>query len=444
MVRVRVEPRVREVHAADPVDRRDAARATARSGHAAGDEVRAVRALERVVGRVEQQAHVRARARRAELPVLVRLVPDHPAPHVGIALRRRVGEVRERARALRRPVRGAAAVGPARRADERHDRRDAARAQPAEQDVAGGPAVRRVEMRRRLRRTLRRDLVPAQVDADDVDAERVDLVEPLVERPRPPEQPRVVLDPVLNVGGGIRACLENEERTERDDRREHDSKHAANVATPCFQVVSLSSGLRERSRAPPCGLAPLHRGNSQHRLDPDRDRSDDERQSQLQDAHRTGHDGALYAVTDGTTARHRPADRARGALRRPVAGASVRGGRPSRAPAADRRRPHGGPARAHRRRRDPRRRRRLDPGRARRTPAPALPANGRDPAQPHQVWYRSEIEYGPFEREVSLAVDVDASRASATYERGLLRVVLPVAERAPSPARLTIAIRRIG
>lgn len=66
------------------------------------------------------------------------------------------------------------------------------------------------------------------------------------------------------------------------------------------------------------------------------------------------------------------------------------------------------------------------------------------PRSDDQVWYRSEIEYGPFEREVSLALDVDASRASATYERGLLRVVLPVVARAPAPARLTIAIRRIG
>jgi HSP20 family protein len=66
------------------------------------------------------------------------------------------------------------------------------------------------------------------------------------------------------------------------------------------------------------------------------------------------------------------------------------------------------------------------------------------PRADDQVWYRSEIEYGPFEREVSLALDVDASRASATYERGLLRVVLPVVARAPAPARLTIAIRRIG
>jgi len=66
------------------------------------------------------------------------------------------------------------------------------------------------------------------------------------------------------------------------------------------------------------------------------------------------------------------------------------------------------------------------------------------PRTPDQVWYRSEIEYGPFEREVSLALDVDAGRATATYERGLLRVVLPVAERAPAAAKLTIAIRRVG
>ena len=66
------------------------------------------------------------------------------------------------------------------------------------------------------------------------------------------------------------------------------------------------------------------------------------------------------------------------------------------------------------------------------------------PRSADQVWYRSEIEYGPFEREMSLALDVDASRASATYERGLLRVVLPVTERAPAAARLTIAIRRTG
>jgi HSP20 family protein len=42
-----------------------------------------------------------------------------------------------------------------------------------------------------------------------------------------------------------------------------------------------------------------------------------------------------------------------------------------------------------------------------------------------------EIEYGPFQRKVALSQDIDPERATATYERGILRVVLPVA---PKPA----------
>jgi HSP20 family protein len=57
-------------------------------------------------------------------------------------------------------------------------------------------------------------------------------------------------------------------------------------------------------------------------------------------------------------------------------------------------------------------------------------------------WYRSEIEYGPFEREVSLAFDVNVEEAKASYERGLLRIVLPVAERPPAPMRVTIEVLR--
>lgn len=57
-------------------------------------------------------------------------------------------------------------------------------------------------------------------------------------------------------------------------------------------------------------------------------------------------------------------------------------------------------------------------------------------------WYRSEIEYGPFEREVSLAFDVNVEEASASYQRGLLRIVLPVAERPPAPVRVSIEVRR--
>jgi HSP20 family protein len=57
-----------------------------------------------------------------------------------------------------------------------------------------------------------------------------------------------------------------------------------------------------------------------------------------------------------------------------------------------------------------------------------------------RVSYRQmEIEYGPFQRRVMLAEDVDPSRAEATYERGLLRVVMPLAQR-PRTGRITIAL----
>ena len=61
------------------------------------------------------------------------------------------------------------------------------------------------------------------------------------------------------------------------------------------------------------------------------------------------------------------------------------------------------------------------------------------------LWYRSEIEYGPFERELELSDDVSARDAEASYERGLLRIVLPIAKRRPSRrARAAIEVRRVA
>ena len=37
-----------------------------------------------------------------------------------------------------------------------------------------------------------------------------------------------------------------------------------------------------------------------------------------------------------------------------------------------------------------------------------------------------EIEYGEFERRIDLGENVNADKASAAYERGLLRIVLPL------------------
>ena len=54
----------------------------------------------------------------------------------------------------------------------------------------------------------------------------------------------------------------------------------------------------------------------------------------------------------------------------------------------------------------------------------------RRPGLACRVSYRQmEIEYGPFQRRISLAEDVDPSSAQATYEHGLLKVVLPLAQK---------------
>jgi HSP20 family molecular chaperone IbpA len=37
-----------------------------------------------------------------------------------------------------------------------------------------------------------------------------------------------------------------------------------------------------------------------------------------------------------------------------------------------------------------------------------------------------EIEYGDFERRIELGEDVDTARTEATYDRGMLRIVLPL------------------
>jgi HSP20 family protein len=51
------------------------------------------------------------------------------------------------------------------------------------------------------------------------------------------------------------------------------------------------------------------------------------------------------------------------------------------------------------------------------------------PTIPGAHYQVMEIEYGAFERRVELGEDVDASGATAAYERGMLKIVLPVARR---------------
>ena len=52
-----------------------------------------------------------------------------------------------------------------------------------------------------------------------------------------------------------------------------------------------------------------------------------------------------------------------------------------------------------------------------------------------------EIEYGRFRRTLALPADVDTSAASASYEHGILTVVLPIASTPPSAKPVPIEVR---
>jgi len=66
----------------------------------------------------------------------------------------------------------------------------------------------------------------------------------------------------------------------------------------------------------------------------------------------------------------------------------------------------------------------------------------RRPPHACRVSYRQmEIEDGPFQRRITLAEDVDPNGGEATYDRGLLRVVLPLAPK-PPVGSVTIVLGR--
>jgi HSP20 family molecular chaperone IbpA len=55
-------------------------------------------------------------------------------------------------------------------------------------------------------------------------------------------------------------------------------------------------------------------------------------------------------------------------------------------------------------------------------------------------YFNMEIEDGPFQRRVQFTEAIDAAGATAEYRRGLLTVTLPVAERKPVGAKISIKI----
>ncbi len=59
-----------------------------------------------------------------------------------------------------------------------------------------------------------------------------------------------------------------------------------------------------------------------------------------------------------------------------------------------------------------------------------------------RTYQQMEVEYGPFQRVIQLPDDADPATAEATYDKGLLRIVMPIAKPAPRVRPVPIHVRR--
>lgn len=73
-----------------------------------------------------------------------------------------------------------------------------------------------------------------------------------------------------------------------------------------------------------------------------------------------------------------------------------------------------------------------------------LSGERRRPRVAGQVYQQMEIEYGAFSRTIQLIEDVDVAAATASYERGLLTIVLPISAEAPRAEPVPILVVRTG
>jgi HSP20 family protein len=63
------------------------------------------------------------------------------------------------------------------------------------------------------------------------------------------------------------------------------------------------------------------------------------------------------------------------------------------------------------------------------------------PTKCNRRYHQMELDYGPFERRIQIHEQVDPEAASATFERGLLQIVLPIAKRPTGAVRVPIELR---
>lgn len=67
-----------------------------------------------------------------------------------------------------------------------------------------------------------------------------------------------------------------------------------------------------------------------------------------------------------------------------------------------------------------------------------LVVSGERSRPPGGRYQQLEIDYGRFQRRIQLAEEVDPDEVTASYERGLLTIVLPVARRPERPVSIEV------
>ena len=71
-----------------------------------------------------------------------------------------------------------------------------------------------------------------------------------------------------------------------------------------------------------------------------------------------------------------------------------------------------------------------------------ISGNRERPAAPAARYLAMEIDYGGFKRRLELGDEIDPSRSTATFDRGMLKVTLPIAERPPASGAVPIEVIR--
>ena len=215
-------------HPSHEGDGREAVERRPRRRGAPGDAVRRRSAVEHDVGRVQEPLDVEPRRVRLQPHTQVGLVPDLPLVHPRISGRDGAGERGERVLVRRDDVSGPAAVRPARRFGEGHERGDAPGVEPSQDAVHARPVVGRVVRVERVLRLLPRDLPPVDRVPDDRHAELVQGVESLADR-RAAAEVGVVLDPVADVRGRLRGDRRREGERRSGCRHEQSELHPSFV-----------------------------------------------------------------------------------------------------------------------------------------------------------------------------------------------------------------------